>query len=223
MTPTDPTPAEAPAPRPSPLRHGWRLVKALVVAAFVTWHLFFLAYRNVADLWGDELLKKVDGPEQQKAVAEDLKKLSLVTRRYASLAGQEQGWCMFAAPLARKAYFPAVRIHFTDGSDELMTSGNEPDPNDYRRFGGWRQRKLEDTIAAGNADPTGEESALWANYTLWVYRAWRETHANDPREVKWLQLLRRQITFPEYGQPREFAEPKESEIARYTPGGRLVR
>jgi hypothetical protein len=241
----DSKPVEVAAPA-SWRRRGWRLAKILAVSVFVVWHLFFLFYRNIADLWGEEIgkkavVEKAAWDKKWKAdnestlsssyaalqfwnvcldVSEE-KKLSIATRRYSAFMGQEQGWCMFAAPLARHAYFPAVRIYFDDDSEELVKSENEFDPNCYARFGGWRQRKLEDTIASG--DPQGEEAALWSNYTLWVYRRWRAGHPDDPREVRWLQLLRRRIDFPGPGGPRERGEPESSEIALYTPDGRWVR
>ena len=128
-------------------RRGWRIVKILVVLTFVLWHLVFLIYRNIADLWGEEIGKKAvvekaawdkkwkadDGSTWSSSYAalqfwnvclevSEEKKLGTATRRYAALIGQEQGWCMFAAPLARRAYFPALRIYFEDESEELVKS-----------------------------------------------------------------------------------------------------
>jgi hypothetical protein len=213
----------APAPRPSRLRRAWRIIKGLAVAAFVVWHLFFLVYRNVADLWGDDLVKKAQAEKDWEALEPRLKKAARPTRLYAAYAGQEQGWCMFASPLARKAYFPAVRIYFDDGSDELVTSGNEPDPTHYRRFGGWRQRKIEDIIAYGDEKKVrDEEAALWANYAVWMYHKWREAHPDDSRQAARLALLSRLVRFPELGKPHAYPEVETYTIAIYTPDGRLV-
>jgi hypothetical protein len=240
------TPPQPAAPTASPLRRAWRIVKIIAVTTFVVWHLFFLTYRNFADLWGEEVAKKAavektnwetewkhsDGGRLSQSYAAmkfwqacfdvtEEKEAARITRRYGAFLGQEQGWCMFAAPLARKAFFPAVRIHFSDGSTEDLHSGNEPDPNSYRRFGGFRQRKLEDYIAYGNAQ--GEEAAVWSNYTLWVYRHWRAAHPDDHRELKWLQLRARRIDFPAPDQQRDFPEPDSWEIALYDADGRWVR
>ena len=95
------------------------------------------------------------------------------------------------------------RIEFTDGTDELLRSDNEPDPLGYFRFGGWRQRKLEDYLAFKTPDelPGDDELPLWEVYApgpscAGVQRSSRRLPNAGACRVR----LRRVFTFPEPSQ-----------------------
>jgi hypothetical protein len=202
----------------------WKRAKSLCVAAFVVWILIFIVYRNAAELWGDAFVAWVRPRTGYTRIEPELNRFSTCTIRFGSYCGIEQGWFMFGSPLARRTHFPAVLIQFTDGSDTLMLSGNEPDPDHFWRLGGFRQRKLEDHIAclAADEETKGEEAQLWSNYALWVYRHWRRCHPDDPRQAKDVILQRRTIALPGPGESCEHKPATTSIIARYTLDGRLA-
>jgi hypothetical protein len=211
----------------APTRIGklWKRLKLTAVIAFVFWNLVFLAYRNIADLWGESLIRWSSERIDYKRLEPGIDRFSETTKRYAGFMGIEQGWSMFASPMARNAPFPALQIEFEDGSEELVLSANEPDPERFLRWGGWRQRKLEDTIASAAADKacTGKEAAVWSSFTLWMFQNWQLVHPDDARDVKQLVLLRRRIEFCEPGQSRRRDPPESSVIARYAIDGRRLQ
>lgn len=132
---------------------------------------------------------------------------------------------MFAPPLARYDYFLAARIEFIEGGVEVIRSENEPDPRGYFRFGGWRQRKLEDYLVTNTSElsPGNEELPLWEAYVRWSVRRWREQHPDDTRTPARVLLLRRDFTFPNPTEdPAVFAEPKVYTLGTFLPNGSLV-
>ena len=67
-----------------------------------------------------------------------------LTYQYDNLTGCEQGWTMFTPNLGPAVgTFLGINILFSDGSEEVVPSINEPDPRGYVRLGGARMRKLE--------------------------------------------------------------------------------
>ena len=133
---------------------------------------------------------------------------------------------MFVPPLARSASFLAARIEFTDGTDLILRSDNEPDPLGYFRFGGWRQRKLEDYLVYKTPEdlPGDDELPLWEAYARWSVRRWRERSPDDLRERRCVSSCcaafsrsrsRRKI-------PSVYEEAAVSTVGVFRPDGSLI-
>ena len=141
----------------------WPAARTAAVALFVGWQLFFLAARNTLDFWYTPLKDWCVRREVwDGGVRPALDPVDDATRRYGHFNGIDQNWRMFAPPLARSAQFLAARIDFTDGSDAVLLSENEPDPRGFFRVGGWRQRRLEDVLVYKERDrlPGDEDLSL---------------------------------------------------------------
>jgi hypothetical protein len=153
MGPVDPL--DPYSPPPSPWRLAWRWTKAAAIAAFVLWHLFFLAWRNPNDLWEDGLRDWFTKQPRWGDVVHDFNKPRMPTtdgdsrlarrltyanpswerwyeptekwtKNYGRVFGIEQGWSMFTPNLARGGSFLTARIEFSNGSEEYFKSPNEP-------------------------------------------------------------------------------------------------
>ncbi len=154
----------------------WPAARTAAVVLFVGWQLFFLFARNALDFWYAPLRHWCVKQEiWDHGVGPLLDPVNDATDRYANFNGIDQDWKMFAPPLARSDPFLAVQLEFSDGSDEVVLSDNEPNPSAFFRFGGWRQRRLEDHLI-WDKDPI-----LSAAYVRWSVRRWGERHRGDPR------------------------------------------
>jgi hypothetical protein len=208
----------------SPLDRVGRVLVRAAVVLFVVWQVFFLLVRNPLDLWGDDIKKWCKAQPWWWAAKKPYEKLDQATTRYANLLGIEQGWTMFAPPMARGAPFLAARLEFADGSQEEVYSPNEPDPARFLRLGGWRQRKLEDFLIKPYPDEISDKEDLpvWQAYVRWSVRRWRQAHPDDPRQLERVVLVRRWITFPGPNDaPTVFGEPDVREVGRFNPDGSL--
>ncbi len=202
-----------------------RTPKTAAVVLFVVWQLFVLLVRNPLDFWYTPLKHWCEEKniwERAKLVVDPVDK---ATSCYANFCGIDQNWKMFVPPLARSASFLAARVEFTDGTDELLRSDNEPEPLSYFRFGGWRQRKLEDYLVNKAPDelPGDDELPLWEAYARWSVRRWRQRHPDDDRVPARVTLLRRVVTFPEPSEdPSVYEEAEVSTVGVFRPDGSLV-
>jgi hypothetical protein len=237
LAPAAPPPAETPAVVPPPvrtswLRWTWRWLKTGVVFLFVCWQLFFLLVRNPLDFYYTSIQEwcqanKIwdDASDPNYGVRPILDPIDDATRHYGNFAGIEQNWQMFTPPLARYTYFLAARIDFAEGGEEVIRSENEVDPRGYFRFGGWRQRKLEDYLVSkkGELWQGNEELPLWEAYVRWSVRRWRERFPDDLRTPKEVVLFRRDFNFPKPTEdPSVFAEPEVYTVGVFLPDGRLA-
>lgn len=206
-------------------RSPWAWLRAALVAAFVVWHLYFLLLRNPLDLWGTEIKGWLKERSWWESVEQPFQFVDKATSKYGNFTGTEQGWTMFASPLARSAPFLAARITFTDGSTLELRSPNEPaDPAAFLRIGGWRQRKLEDyLVQVKPEDLAGHtERELWRAYVRWSVRRWRAAWPDDTRIPEHVDLVRRSIVFPAPGDdPSHFEPPEETVLGTFDPDGRL--
>ena len=196
----------------------WPAARTGAVVLFVGWQLVFLCVRNSLDFWYTPLRHWCMKQEiWDHGVGPVLDPVNAAADRYANVNGIDQDWKMFAPPLARSDPFPAVRIVFTDGSDETVLSDNEPDPRGFFRFGGWRQRRLEDVVVWGRSP------ILSTAYVRWSVRRWRERHSGDPRTPERVVLLRREWGFPEPGtDPAALGPVEVSPIGEFLPDGSSV-
>jgi hypothetical protein len=219
-------PAPLPLPRPSPLRQVAIVLKVAAVAGFVLWQLFFLVVRNPLDFW----YKPLKGWLRDEDLWDSSAKFVVdpaddATTYYGDYTGIDQNWKMFTPPLARTATFLGVRVEFADGTSDVVASENEPaDPQSYFRYGGWRQRKLEDQMAFSTPGSLwGEpERALWEAYARWSLRRWKAAHPNDPRTVTHVVLIGRRFTFPKPDEdPSAVGGPEESTGGTFLPDGTL--
>jgi hypothetical protein len=183
-----------------------------LVPAFVVWHLAFLAFRNPVSLWQDAFDAWVartrgKGPAAQ-VLASALDRTDRAFIAYEHALALDQGWRMFAAPLARTAPFPAVIVRFEDGGELELRSENEPAAPDrfVWREGRTRLRKHEAQIVSSELERYGL-SEYWSRYLLWKCRRWRDAHPHDARPVRELVLIRRRYMLPEPGQPITYGEP----------------
>jgi hypothetical protein len=206
----------------------WRGFKVCAVTLFVVWNLFFLLCRNPLDLWWDDYLKKwCVGKDWWPEVEGPFKQVDQATYNYGAFFGLDQGWTMFTPEMARRSPFVAARLEFTDDSSLMLYSENEPENlNHFFRFGGWRQRKLEDRLTSWNRRnrlPDTEELPLWETYVRWSIRRWHKKYPDDERIVERVVLLDRRIKFPKPGtDPRRFDEPKVTVVAVFDPEGRFL-
>ena len=154
----------------------WPAARNTAVVLFGGWQLVFLCVRNSLDFWYTPIRDWCRKQEiWDHGVGPVLDPVNDAADQYANFNGIDQDWKMFTPPLARSDPFLAVRIVFTDGSDEVLLSDNEPDPRSFFRFGGWRQRRLEDVVVWGRSP------VLSAAYVRWSVRRWRERRPDDPR------------------------------------------
>ena len=204
----------------------WPAVRTAAVAAFVGWQLFFLVARNTLDFWYTPFKDWcVRRQVWEAGVRPLLDPVDDATRRYGDFNGIDQNWRMFTPPLARSAQFLAARIEFADGSEEVLLSENEPDPQRFIRVGGWRQRRLEDALVYKDRDrlPWDEDRPLCEAYARWSIRRWRERHPEDGRSPARVVLLRRDVAFPQPGaDPAAFDPAEVSVIAAFRPDGSLI-
>ncbi len=182
-------------------RTVWRRLVRAAVAVFVVWHLFFLFVTNT----------KLDAPW-----------VDAVVKPYEKRLGLDQCWGMFTSPLWRNSPFPAVRVHFTDGSSVDILSPNEPkDVTNFFRFGGARQRKYEHHLIEGSHVGTPERPALeepaLRRLTEDYLRRWRAENPGDGRVAESVTLLRRTYVLPPLGEPlKPDAKPTLKELGSFT-------
>jgi len=203
----------------------WPRTKTAAVVLFVGWQLFFLFVRNPLDFWYTPIKAWCEEKKIWQGVKVVLDPVDDATRHYGNFAGIDQNWRMFVPPMARSASFLAARIEFTDGTDELIRSDNEPDPLSYFRFGGWRERKLEDYLVSKTPEelPGDDELPLWEAYARCSVRRWRERYPDDLRTPARVVLLRRVITFPEPSEnPSVYEEAAVSTVGVFHPDGSLA-
>jgi hypothetical protein len=203
----------------------WPVAKTVAVVLFVSWQMFFLIVRNPLDFWYAPIKTYCVEHHLWESVKTGLDPLDDATRHYGNFSGIDQNWRMFVPPMARSAPFLAARIEFTDGTDDVQRSDNEPDPLAFFRYGGWRQRKLEDYLVYKTPDelPGDEELPLWEAYARWSVRRWRERHPDDLRIPERVVLLRRVITFPEPSEnPSVYEEASTSTVGVFHPDGSLA-
>jgi len=202
------------------------VVKTVVVVVFVCWHLFFLLVRNPVDLWEKPILAWAEKHFWWKEVEPSFKKIDYATYYYGNFAGVQQGWSMFSPEMARRAPFLTARIDFTDGSQEVLSSENEPaDPSRFFRFGGWRQRKLEDSLLWTKPKelPDCEDLPLFKAYVRWSIRHWHEANPDDPRQPQRVELLRRILQMPgPHDNPWVFPVSEEVLIGTFSPEGEVA-
>jgi hypothetical protein len=209
-----------------------RYAMGALVTIFVLWHVFFLAFRNPIDLWWEDVEKwlnkktwwtkdgdKKDAKSLEQEFNTYFKPADKLTRGYGRFFGIEQGWSMFTPNMARGVSFMAARIEFTDHSEVVIRSPNEPvweaddasgdakatklyKPKPFFRLGGWRQRKLEDELAFTTPDdlPQKDDLPLFARYVQWSVRRWREANPEDKRKPERVVLIRRRFPLPPYNE-----------------------
>ncbi|HVS39458.1 MAG TPA: hypothetical protein VMS17_28125 [Gemmataceae bacterium] len=196
----------------------WPAARTTAAVVFVGWQLFFLLVRNPLDFWYTPIRDWcVKEGIWDHGAGRLIDPVNDATSRYANFNGIDQNWKMFTPPLSRSAQFLAVRIEFSDGSDELILSDEEPDPHGFFRFGGWRQRKLEYQLVFG--DPA--DLPLCEAYARWSLRRWQAGHADDPRTPSRVVLLRRDVDFPKPGaDPAVFPPAEVYTIGAFLPDGR---
>ena len=235
-------PTNSPAPSPSPwYRVVWRYTRGSLIFLFVVFHLLLLAIRNPLDIyykdiivwlkeepaWGGWSSDEDDPPPTWwDRYGEEFQRVDQFTYRYANLFGVEQGWNMFTPPVAREAYFLAVRLEFRDGTSALLISDNEPiDPTRYFRLGGWQTRKLEE-ILLRPPDDFGTDPkvmSMWTSYARHAVRKWQAGHPEDSRKVEHIVFLRRRIDFPKPGENYEDSDTRyEEDFATFDEEGRLI-
>jgi hypothetical protein len=208
-------------PIPPPARPwSW---KTPLIFAFVSFQIFILGFRNTLDLWW----KPIEGWAKEQRWWDDVqpyyRPVDRWTERYECALGIEQGWCMFAPPVARAAPFLTTRLEFNDGSEETIYSANEFGAN-FFRVGGWRQRKLEDKLSysAPSDLPDDKDLPLWSAYVRWRVSSWQEAHPDDGRTLVAVELYRRRVPFPK---PTDASHrPEEAEIipvGHFKPDGTL--
>jgi hypothetical protein len=203
----------------------WPRAKTTAVFLFVGWQMFFLIVRNPLDFWYAPIKNYCVDHLIWESVKKGLDPVDDATRHYGNFTGIDQNWRMFVPPMARSASFLAARVEFTDGTDVLLRSDNEPDPLSYFRFGGWRQRKLEDYLVYKTPEnlPGDDELPLWEAYARWCVRRWREGSPDDSRTPARVVLLRRVITFPEPSEnPSVYEEAAVSTVGVFHPDGSLA-
>lgn len=241
-----PVPISTPPSRPWYLV-AWRIVKALLIFLIVAFHLVVLAIRNPMDIWETEIPEGLkaqpawggmaiaalddDTAKAPKSVWEQYEDeyylVDRATWRFINFIGLEQRWTMFSPPMARDAEFLAIRIEFTDGTQELLRSDNEPhNPDCYFRIGGWQGRKLEDYLSSRSkarqirSDPNDKERKLWEAYARLALRRWRAAKPGDPRQPERIVFVLRCIPFLAPGEKRK--PITETELITFDSNGRVL-
>jgi hypothetical protein len=204
----------------------WPTARTSAVVLFVGWQLFFLFARNPLDFWYTPIRDWcVKQQVWDRGVGSMLDPVNNAADRYANFNGIDQNWKMFTPPLARSDAFLAARLEFTDSTQDVLLSDNEPDPRGFFRFGGWRQRRLEDILVykTGSRLADDPDLPLCEAYARWSIHRWRERHQDDPRTLLRVVFLRREVAFPAPGtDPNVFAPAVVSPIAVFLPDGSLA-
>lgn len=167
------------------------VLKRAIIFAFVLWQLFFLAFRNPVDLWQEDFEKwaksqswwDANKPTWRRYEEDYFDPVSKATKAYSRVFAVEQGWSMFTPNLARRGRFLDARIDFSDGTEIDILSENQIHryeiddnkdgayrPKPFLRFGGWRQRKLEDSLIDAEPDKIADadDLALYGPFVRWT-------------------------------------------------------
>jgi hypothetical protein len=199
-------------------------ILSVLVAIFVVVHLGMLVTRITIELIDKPFRAWLERKQLWGVWGPTYKAASRITKAYVHFLGVEQNWLMFAAPMARGVCFLAARVELDDGEIIELASPNFVQARSYLRFGGWRQRKLEDSMV--HATPkeleTEPEIAVWSAYVRWSVRRWREDHPDDSRSPVRVTLWKIRYALPEPGEPLDFeAEPTERLVGTFNPDGTL--
>lgn len=243
MEPVSPQPPPEPVPV-SQVGQFLRRARITIIVLFVCWHLFSLLFRNIFDLWWDDLvpngLKKLtwwevpvltmhqnfpnDPRHVELTPGKVFSTIDMATYRYLNYFGIEQGWSMFSPPIARRAAFVAAEIQFADGSNETLLSPNEFPFQGYFRWDGWRQRKLEDNLVYATPESIEDKSdpQLFEAYVRWSVRRWRDQNPEDLRVVSQVKLLKRNWSLPGPEEDPHSHFLEITEISTFTPDGKLI-
>jgi hypothetical protein len=196
----------------------------MFVFLIVVAHLLFFVIRNPFDLWHKEMTTWLKDRGYWAKWSKPIQKIDYGTYYFANFVGCEQRWVMFSPPMAKGANFLGFRLEFDDGSQELVTSPNEPTPARFFRFGGWRMRKYEDTLMWPDEDlAKSPEYPFWQAYIRRIAQQWRLDHPEDARKLERIVLLRRRIIFttPEET-PGTYNPPSQVDVATFDPEGKVI-
>lgn len=214
----------APLPGEGRLARWFRQIRAILIVGFVVCQLLFMVGRGALDLFYDEFTGWLKQRPWYRKVKPAFTRVESATRKYGNFLGIEQGWRLFPGPMARYDLFLAARIEFTDDTEAMIYSENEPDLKAFFRVGGWRLRKMEDYLAFNVPDDMAESDDLptWSAYACWCLRRWQAANPEDGRVPRAICLVNRQINFPEPGSPPcSHGEVEMTTIAVFDPEGRL--
>jgi hypothetical protein len=217
-----PSSAFALPPPPSRLRRILRGLGIAAVALFVAWHLLFQVVRTALDLWSSPVRGWCEENITHPFDRAVFNKLDTSTQRYGSLTGIVTGWSMYAPPVARSASFLTVRLEFDDGTWVDLNSFNEPaDTHHFFRVGGWRQRKLEDSLLGiRNTEVRNHvDRPVYEAYVRWRLKAWRDANPNDPRTVLHIRLLMRDLDLPHPDRPDDPPAVHFYRLGDFAPDG----
>jgi hypothetical protein len=121
------------------------------------------------------------------------------TKAYERLLELDQGWIMFASPVARTVSYASVRLVLEDRTRvELRSSNEPPDKRSFFRVGDYRIRRIEDKLIA-KGEITETLRGLMERYVSYRLADWRDNSAGLPKVVK-VQLWRRTFALPEPGE-----------------------
>jgi hypothetical protein len=126
---------------PSPLCR----VLAVAVGLFATWQLIYLPAANLIDLIprrpNSPDLEPVGDQYQVKGAFTSIEPLQRsaeytgdVLDFWSEVTAQEQGWALFAPGMPPYSVFPAVELHFADGTSDTALSQFEPLDKQHPRF-----------------------------------------------------------------------------------------
>lgn len=206
-----------------------------VVGAFVVVQLVFLCAANAFFMLNR--LYQRDADEPASLLSETAAILPRLTRPYAELTGQLQGWSLFAPNVPHRAAFVSTELRWHDGRREWAESTTDmPDVTRFSRPLGegrlmqydlhlrllpltWSPQAAQDNPAEWRRHTIEEvrirQHALLA-YLRWRLGQYHEHHAEaaPPDElVLWARLY----DLPAPGQEGQWSEPRLVPLGRWQP------
>ena len=167
----------------------------LACGLFVVWHVLFIVVSNAFPIMGSNL----EESEHYEWVEPIHKTIYPATKAYERLLELDQGWIMFASPVARTVSYASLRVVLEDRMRiELRSTNEPPDKRSFFRLGDYRIRRIEDKlIAKGGINRTLR--GLMERYVAYKLAAWRDHSAGLPKVAK-IELWRRTFDLPEPGE-----------------------
>jgi hypothetical protein len=121
-----------PGPRPSLPRRAC----AVAVGLFAVWQLVYLPAANLIDFVPRRVgppMEPISDGYQKRGTFTSVEPVQRAAECagdaldfWTEVSGQEQGWSLFAPAMPPYSVFPAVELHFADGTTETLLSRYEP-------------------------------------------------------------------------------------------------
>jgi hypothetical protein len=233
-------------------------IPQVLLGVFILWQLIFLLTANCFSLLPREESRAELPPRQPDDKLEQapgtarrvVDFLAGITRRWADVTGQYQGWALYAPNVPVQATFVAVELRWdderpgkADGSNVVLLSEIEPaDPYSYfRPLGSFRVSAYEANLGlvmwTWARDLAKPEPEVWQRrladavrqkgkamlaYLRWRLQSFQHEHPQWPAPTQVILLARIYPTPPPGRQPWHWDARIDQPVARWRPGAEVA-